>query len=504
MVASRKTRWKKTLGALAIVSGLSVSLFLSAVQAATPDSSPGTAIAIMQASAAIQSDDCASARAPLNLLWNDPYLDNSDPELAAQFRAALIACTAQSDGIKAAIALSAENIKRPTATVAAFDMHVFLLLIDQQVPAAARVLNDTLTRFPDKAADLTDLSVMGVALQIMNTDKPQYVTLLNRLEDVHWQPHNPAMRPAMDILRMEVLRTALAAGDGGHAALYRADIARDSLVYAISQGDGELSDGAVPAMDVRPVIAAEIKDAQAYVVENPGQLTVLNYLMMLERSIDQKDVALVQLNGIVDLVDQYGIENFQDIESYPELLAVRMSLLADLGRRTEADAAYADGEKRLTPLGEVDLNLAYMNYLTDRGEETAALALESKLEGVELTQGQQVQLVTVKACAYAYQGDEPRYAMVMASLANLPMSRVKPALCAGDTEGAAEALIAGINDPDGRIDAITFLQSGLAPIPYSERDKVYIARLQALKGRPDVIAAAQAAHINIRMWPLRF
>ena len=502
MAIDRKARWIKGLSVLAFAA---VTAQASGAWAGTaPESSPGTAIAIMQASAALQASDCAAAKAPLNLLWNDPYLDNSDPKLAAQYRGSLIACVASTDGLKAAISLSADNIKRPGAEVSAYDLHVFLLLLDQQVPAAVSALNDSLVKFPDSAGDLSDMSVLGVLLQIRGSDPAQGLVLLDHLEEAHWQPHNPSARPLMGFVRLDGLRVALAAGDAAHTALYRADIARDSLVYAVSQGDGELSDGTAAAMDVRPVMNGEVRQAQAYVAGSPTELTVLSYLMMLERANDQGDLALVQLNGIMDLVDKYGIEKFQNLESFPNLLSVRIALLGEQGRNLDAEKAYADAMTRLTPLGMVDVNLAYMGYLTDRGSEVAALAVESKLDGVELSAEQQAELAAVKACAYAYMGDEPHYAQAMASLNGQVMLQVKPALCAGDVDGAAMSLVAAINDPGSRLDVVAFMQNGLPAIAYSERERAYVDRLAALKARPDVVAAAQAAQITIRSWPLRF
>ncbi|ESQ87084.1 hypothetical protein ABAC460_21175 [Asticcacaulis sp. AC460] len=499
MKAGRKLRLMGSLVAMAM--GLAVS----AVQAAdAPQSSPGTAIAIMQASAALQSEDCTAARAPLNLLWNDPYLDQADPDLAAQMRASLIACTAQTDGMKAAIALSAMNIKRPNATIAAYDLHIFLQLIDNQVIAANTTLNDALTRFPATATDMTDMTVLGVLLQLSSVDGEAGYAVLNRLQEARWQAHNPAMRPLIGFLRVEGLRKSLAAGDATHVALYRQDIAQDSLIYVMVEGDGELSDPNVPSIDVRPVIQREIEANATRVAGNPAELMVLRYLIMLERSNNQSALALTQLDGILSLVDQYGLQNFQNIESYPGLLTDKASLLADLGRYAEADKAFKDGAAKLTPQYSVDHNLIYVNFLVDNGREKDALNVAATLVPEAMEQDDQYQLTATRACAYAYSGDEPAYAQAVEVLATQPLLKVKPALCAGDSEGAAAALIAAINDPGSRLSVIMFLQKGLPQLPFGERDKGFIAAQDALKARPDVIAAAQAAKINIRTWPLRF
>ncbi|EGF93325.1 hypothetical protein ABI_17650 [Asticcacaulis biprosthecium C19] len=505
MKTGRKVRWYKGLG----IGGMAVAMALGAAAPAfsaadAPETSPGTAIAIMQAAAALQGEDCVSARAPLNLLWNDPYLDQADPNMAAQMRAALIVCTAQTDGMKAAIALSASNIKRTNATVAAYDLHVFLLMVDGQVLAAGTSLNEGLERFPTTAPALTDMTVLGLLVQLSAVDGEASFGLLNRLQDVRWQAHNPAMRPLIGFLRVEGLRKAIAVGDDARARLYRQDIAQDSLVYVIAQGDGELSDPSVPPIDVRPVIVREIEANASRVAGNPAELMGLRYLIMLERANDQSALALTQLDGILNLVDQYGLQNFQSVESYPGLLTDKGSLLADLGRYVDADKAFKDGAAKLTPEYAIDHNLIFMNYLTDSGREKDALNLAATLVPEAMEQDDRYQLVATRACAYAYAGDEPAYAQAVEALATQPLLRVKPALCAGDSEGAAKALIAAINDPDSRLSVIMFMQNGLPALPFGERDKGFIAAMQAVKTRSDVVAAAQAARINIRTWPLRF
>lgn len=497
MKAGRKTGWLQGLAAAALMAA-------GAAQAQAPQPSPGTAIAIMQASAAVESGDCAAARPPLNQLWNDPYFELADPAMAARMRASLIACIAQTEGMKPAIARSAENISRAGSGIEAHDLHVFLLLLDGQSVPAAAALNHALVKLPETAANLSDMSVMGVALYLRASDPDAAHGLMNRLQDAKWQVRQPWMRPVIGLMRMDALRRAVAEGDLGHAASYRADIARDSLVYVLSQGDGTITDPAWQPIDVRPVIAAEIAAAQSHITGNPADLLTLSYLMMLERANGQDVLALTQLEGILALVDKHGLQNFQSIDSYPGLLGDRAALLADMGRHIEADKAFKDGLALLTPEAGNGLALSYMNYLTDSGREAEALKLSAGLDPALMDEGEILWFHEIRACAHAYRGDEPAYANAMVALVASPSSRIKPFLCAGDSDGAVLAVIAALNDPADRQDMIMFMQDGVHPIPYSVRDQAYVEALLALKQRPDVVAAAQGARINIRTWPLRF
>lgn len=495
----------KTLSALGLVLGLGIA---GGVQAAAPApaGSPSTAIAIMQAGAAVQAQDCAAAIPPLTQLWNDPSVAAADPALAAQFRTQLIACTAQTQGMAAALALSTTNIARADASASDYDLHVFLQLVDKQNAAAAATLNAGLTKFSGNAGDFSDMSVFGTLLAIRDGDPAAMHSLLNHLEEVHWQAHSLSSRPLIGYLRMTALREAVAAGDTVHADLYRGDIAAATMVYVVSQGDGTLSSGAVAPQDIKPVIGKEIDDLKTWVAANPTDLLSLSILMSLERADDQDALALTQLNGILALIDQYGLDKFDSTGMYGELLTDKAEMLADIGRDADAKAAYAAGAAKLTGDDKTNLQLSWMNYLTDGGDEKAGIELAG---GIALASGDSymIQAATLTAnlgCAYGYAGDEPAFAQAANALAAVPIMRIKPYLCAGDAEGAARDLIAAMADPDSRNQVILFMQDGLSPIAFGPRDQAYVAALEALKKRPDVLAAAAANHILVRTWPLRF
>ena len=498
----------KTLSAMGLVLGLGLA---GAVQAAptpatAPTPSPNTAIAIMQAGEAIQAQDCARAIPPLTQLWNDPAVAASDPSLAEQFRMQLIICIAQTQGMAPALALSVTNIARTDATVTDYDLHIFLQMVDKQDAAAATSLDAALTRFPDTAGELTDISVMTTLLAARGDDAGRMHALLNHLEETHWQVHSLSTRPLLDYLRMEALRQAVAAGDTTHANLYRGDIAASSMVYIVSQGDGTISSAILPAQDIQPVIGKEIDDLKTWVAANPNDLLSLSILLTLERADDRSDVALTQLNGVLALVDQYGIEKFDSGDMYGELLTDKAEILADLGHVNESKAAYADGASKLSGAKKADLQLSWMNYLTDGGDEKAGIALAGgiALESGDSYAAQATSLTGNLACAYGYAGDEPSFSQAITSLASQPLARVKPYLCAGDAEGAAQSLIAAMADPGSRDGVILFMQDGLPSIAFGTRDQAYVAALTALKKRPDVVAAAAANNILVRSWPLRF
>ena len=475
------------------------TLALSAPALAEAPASSGTAVAIMQATAATQSGDCQGAMTPLNQLWHDPYLEQNDPALAAQFRFQLIACTADTQGIPAALALSTENVSR-AYDINAYDLHIFLQLISSKTDEAAATLDAALTRFPAQAPDLTDMSVIGVLIASREAKPDIALAMLNRLEEGRWQIHDIAGRPLMGLLRLEGLRASVKVGDAVHANLYRTDLKTDTLFYIVSQGDGDISPADVPADPVRPVLNREIEEVKAVIAANPAHLSALSYLMNLESTNDQNALALTQLNGILELVDKYGLNQFSSPDAYPGLLTTRAELYARNGRFLDAGKAYEAGAAALGAEKSNDLLLSYMNFLVDRGQDQAGLAIKNRITAPD--EAQQATLATTEACAQGYVGDKAGFTASLAKLAH-DIMRIKPYLCVGDSDNAAKAMIAAMSDPATRDTLIAFMQQGLPPISVSDRDDAFVAALLALKTRPDVLAAAEASRIVIRQWPVR-
>lgn len=488
----------RLVAAGALIAGLSLAPVADA-QTMTA----ATALNIMKATEALQGGKCDQAIGPLEALWDDADFQTADPDTAEQFRFQRILCTLNLKGPAAAVALSADNTHHPGAGLASYDLHVFLLLSTQQVPGAAATMEEALTRFPDAASKLTDMTVMAT-LFTLEDDAARY-KLLDHLERVRWQIHDPSARLLIDTLRVEGLRRAVAAGDQGLAALYRTDVAPDAYIYALIEGDGRLTDAAVPAANLVPVVRAQIDAVKGHIVSRPTDLQGLAYLVGLERSADDHEIALVQLNGILNLVFRNGLDKFEQPGTFPDLIEAKAHLLLDLQKQAQALDVYKEAAQYLRGPGTVDFSIGYMNALIDMGQDREALAVGSRIDFLSMNGDQRRALAATQACAYAYLKDTARYAQSLAFSADAQgIPQVKPYLCAGDANGAAAALIARINDPDSRDQAIMLMQDVKSQVPHSTRNRDYLAAMVALRKRPDVIAAAKAQDIVVRAWPLRF
>ncbi len=121
-----------------------------------------------------------------------------------------------------------------------------------------------------------------------------------------------------------------------------------------------------------------------------------------------------------------------------------------------------------------------------------------------LDPGQKLTLAMNEACAYGYMKNDAQFAASLKQLDGNDVLKVKPYLCAGKSDAAAASLTAAIAMRSNRDGIISEMQDSLPALSFGARDDQYVAAYQALKKRDDVSAAAKAAHITVRSWPLRF
>jgi tetratricopeptide (TPR) repeat protein len=476
-----------------------------AADAAAPSPQTATAIAIMQVDAALQGNDCAKALPLLAQLWDDPAIQAQDPKLAEKYRINRIICTVQQQDVKAALVLSQQSLTHPGTAVVSYDLHAYLLLMDERPDEAAATLDQALTRFPDDVARLTDETVIGTLMALQQKNPGVTPPLLDHLEKAHWQVDNVVMRLSVDYMRLEGLSAAVDRHDRALADLYRADLANNAITYIISQGDGRLSDPAMASWPVKPVIRKQITEVGTYVAAHPNELFAVEYLLTLEHMNEDDGAALVQLSTIFSLLDANGLDKFSNPEVLPSLFVQRATMLAEAGRVDTALETYKSAAARMSGADLFDFNMSYMNFLIDIGHDKDALALESRIDLVALSASQRVQLAAAQACAYAYMGDTARYnAALSLTKGRDGIGDMQPYLCAGDLDNAAKAMIRQINDPAQRDSVITQAQVALPGIPISPRSKAYYTALAAVKKRPDVQAALKAQNITVRSWLLRF
>ncbi len=487
------------LAALTMATGV-----VHAQTAAPQTAAPNTALNIMRASAAMSAGKCGEALPILAQLWDDASLKAGDPDMAAQFRAKRVLCTAQVSGPAAALPLSAENLAQAPVSADAYGLHIFLQLGTGQVTEASQTLDTALAALGPKGADLADLSVLGTLVLLRDKDPAREAALMSHVEDARWQVHDITSRPVLDLFRLESLRAATAAGDKAHAEAYRADIAKDAVIYILSQGDGRISRGDVPPQDLRAILAGEIADTKAYIVKDSRDLSAISYLIGLETLAGDEDLALKQANSVIGLIDSHSLASFENTDSYANLLSQKATLLADLGKTVDADAAYAEGEARLKGAGTVEFYVGELSYLIDRGRQKDALALAARFDLGNLHPDQKAAIGSLVACAFAYEGDKADYNTIVDAMPDGVELRTRPLLCAGDTEAAARNTIALIKDENARDTMINFLQDRQAGIAWGARNQIYLNAVAALRKRSDVLSASTQANMLIRSWPARF
>jgi hypothetical protein len=251
-------------------------------------------------------------------------------------------------------------------------------------------------------------------------------------------------------------------------------------------------------------VASEIADTKAYIVQHSRDLSAISYLVGLETTAGDEEIALKQVDAVIGLIDANKLSAFENTDSYGSLLSQKATLLADLGRAGEADAAYADGETRLNGGGTVDFYVNELGFLIDRGREKDAVALATRFDLGNLHPDQKAAIASLVACAFAYGGDKTDYATIVNAMPDGVVPKTRPLLCAGDAEAAARNTIAMIKDEDARDAMIIFLQERQGGMAWGARNRVYLDAVTALRKRGDVLSAASQANILIRSWPVRF
>ena len=463
--------------------------------------------------------DCGEALKPLIRLWTARDLANQSPEAFQQLRRMRILCVLQGGeekiAVKTALSLSRENIKDASAGFEAQNLHLILLDQDKSYAEAADQLEQTLKAYAPRASELASEGVLGLLMHLKSGGaetetapqdpklKARFSSLVDRLSDAEYQPQNLRHRLAWRFFELDRMREAVKASDKVLLDHYRTQLADQTYPYMVMASDAALLDPQTPAKSAKDILEAEITESKIALINHPEDLANVDTLAGLYMSNDQEPLAITLINRYVDLIDQNGLLRFAHPESYEDILIKHANLFADQGRQDEALEAFKAAQTALMGQDSFDFAMAYMNYLTDTGHEREALALETKLDLKKLDADQQSALASQKACAYGYMGDKANFEAMMAKIPDPSQRRLKPAICARDADRAAGVLIA-LTKADKTRDVVAMeLQDAEPPLAWTPRDQTYVDFLNTVKTRPDVLAAAQAAHITIRKWDIR-
>jgi hypothetical protein len=349
------------------------------------------------------------------------------------------------------------------------DLAVSLAQIARNWPAGLVALDD-------------NMLVYSIDLARLRAAPQAYLKLMQALDELHWTPKDPKVDAG--VVWAEYAAALLDLGDTARASAVLHGL-RAPLALVSIQADrrfARLVAEDPAAFD--PLAAADrsIAEARAAAERTPDDLQAQNAYVW---ALLQRGRAAEALKAVDAVIAARPSPAGEDVARVMWARRTRLAALGQLGRFTDmldsarrlAEETHQDGDR---------LTLANLQMLAR--EPQAALAT---LDTVRLAQPipDLVQYVDrIRVCSVAQMGD-PKALEAVASAAkshNGGRLAILPALCAGETQAAAENLIANLADPQQRLNTLWWIQH------YRVRDVAggwgdeLTARIDQLVARPDV------------------
>lgn len=303
----------------------------------------------------------------------------------------------------------------------------------------------------------------------------------------------------------------LGAGDTTRAALMLRKVTSVSarLSVSVDRRFDALRSVVPEAFDVDAAIANELEEGRtkASAVNASLEDSYRYALLLLQRArfdeaLSTVDAALVRAETTAAGTGASPVDPDQLIWA----LDTRSRALVFLGRHDEAIAALRRAARR-PEHGSLNvshaINLGDLYNRIDRPEE--ALDAVSDIEDGNVSAFGLMQMKEVQACAYAAMGRSRELKLVVDWVkqheADAPGGTANVAICAGDEQTAAAALIARLDDPIQRMGALVDIQDYIDPPHLTASDRQKRAIGEAVLTRADVVAAIARAGYR-RSWAL--
>jgi len=352
-------------------------------------------------------------------------------------------------------------------------------------------------RWPQDISGFNDRAIFRLGNLAPKISDEAGIALLAPLHNVKWRPS--AFFDDPDRLWYALALAYLNKQDQDSAADVLNDVSDADLIIEIRSD--KRFDAAVaqdPAhFDFARRLASEVSRQRFLVSTAPKKLEGIVDLTNTLIKANQPRDALETLDQTIAraLPGDTSPSRFEDYdEQMGWLLNQRARTLILLGRDEEGLDAY--GRSVSFPVNEgsnVGQTINYAGALTDLGKAKQALDVLVMFDPKLLNDYGRMSLAKVRACAYAELGDKSHLAreveFVKAHSADSSRQLIDTLVCANDTDGVAQEVLARLADPHDRGDILFRLQDFIVPENETAIDKDWRLRFAAVRNRPDVAAA---------------
>lgn len=344
--------------------------------------------------------------------------------------------------------------------------------------------------------------------QRLRHDTPRSLRFLSALDAADWSPHDPSQNPSPIWLDLSLMLMDAGRTDDAERVAGKVNSANALFGMRLDNRFVHLRQVNPAMFDIEFAAFAELERQRKLTATATDDNSAYELIDAL-RTVGRYDEALAYADTVLQkpkIVDDEGNDYRNWIEDR------RAYVLLDMGRIDEAIVAErkaaARPERGHANVSQV-INLGEM--LVGQGQFHEALELLAPLDKPGATSPLGAGFVAgIRVCAYNGLGDAKAEKAALdyteAHVGDNRHARLRALLCSNDTAGAAALMIAWLQDPIDREDAL--LELCTAPDrPLGAYDKVLSQRFAMVRKDPAVVAAAAAVGHTERLttigarWP---
>jgi tetratricopeptide (TPR) repeat protein len=381
---------------------------------------------------------------------------------------------------------------------------------DGKTEAAIDAYTKAAREYPAAMNDVDESQLNEVvhAAHKLKDGDARYQALLEAIHAAHYQPDDGFSTASW--VAFSLFELYIDKGDEALARAVAADFADDPDQVRTVQIDRRyMAYAPADPQAYEKAQAAQIARLRAVSTAHPDRLLGVIYLgdrLMRDNRLPEGLKLVDETLARIDVAPKDNPAFSDQDEELNWLYDTRSRILAAMGSNDESVAALEKGRDAGLASGRdvVSQRINLGDRLIAVGRPRDALEQVKDIDDKQAAPYGLMSAYEVRACAYAALGDAADLKTAMAYLTahagdgQAPLQSAQ--LCAGDLDALAKQLIARLDDPEERNQALAAVQTYLTPPGQSAWQKTMADRFKTVLARPDVKAAIDKYGI-IRSYP---